>query len=49
LVATVIEVAFVPDIIRADIAEVARAYPRLLAATHVAEHARRLANGRTSP
>jgi hydrogenase-1 operon protein HyaF len=42
VVATLIEVTFVPDIIRADKADLSRAYPHLLAATHVAEHARRI-------
>jgi hydrogenase-1 operon protein HyaF len=41
LVASLIEVAFVPDIVRADILEAERAYPRLLSATHIAAHARR--------
>jgi hydrogenase-1 operon protein HyaF len=44
LVATLIEVAFVPDILRADIDEVTRGYRRLPQVTHVAIRA----NGNTS-
>ncbi len=38
-----IEVAFVPDILRADIDDIARGYARLPGSTNVARHARKLA------